>query len=298
MLIASGLVALLLPLSASAAQAARPDARPEARRGLEERIERLVKDFRRRGLIRADERTAWSVYDFASDEKLASINEDEPLQAASLIKPFLALAYMDAVRDGDVRYTPLARGRMTEMIQRSDHTAANWVMRRLGGPAAVQRRQRARYAGIRPETRVVEYIPAGGRTYRNLASAHDYSRFLHALWRDDLPGADEIRRLMSLPGPDRLKSGADSVPKDTLVYDKTGSTSHLCGDMGILVARSADGRKFPYIVVGVIEKSGPARDYFRWMRRRGDVIRAVSSEVYEAVASRHGLDADVASSAD
>jgi len=122
------------------------------------------------------------VYDFTSDEKLASINEDAPLQAASLIKPLLALAYMDAVSQGSKRYTPLARSRMEAVIQRSDNRDANWVMRQLGGPASVQRLLLSRYGALLRDVRLVEYIPRSGRTYRNKASAHDYSRFLYALW--------------------------------------------------------------------------------------------------------------------
>lgn len=272
----------------------RPDGSPP---DLEQRIEKLVKDLRRRGLVRSDERTAWSVYDFASDEKLVSVNEDRPLQAASLIKPLIALAYMDAVETGLKRYTPRARYRMRRMIQDSDNASADWVMRQLGGPQAVERRLRARFGGILKDLRLVEYIPASGRTYRNKASVHDYSRFLYALWTGGLPGAEEIKRLMLLPNRDRLRTGADEVPRDTLVYDKTGSTSRLCGDMGILVARGAGGKTFPYILVGIIEKDSHARDYGDWIKRRGDVIREVSGLVYETVAGRHGLDGELSASA-
>jgi len=60
---------------------------------LESKIDAYVKYLRRRGLIKPDEYTAWSVYDLTDGTKLAGINEDMPMQAASLIKPVIALAY-------------------------------------------------------------------------------------------------------------------------------------------------------------------------------------------------------------
>ncbi len=110
------------------------------------------------------------------------------------------------------------------------------------------------YPGIFQDTRIVEYIPRGGRTYRNEASPHDYSRFLHAVWNDGIPGAREIKRLMGLPSGDRIRTGIEGIPAGTRVYNKTGSTARVCGDVGILIARGEDGRQYPYTVIGIIEK--------------------------------------------
>jgi beta-lactamase class A len=95
---------------------------------------------------------------------------------------------------------------------------------------------------------------------------------------------------MNLPNADRLYTSTPGVPSGTEVYDKTGTTSHLCGNIGILVAQRADGASFPYIVVGVIEKGRAASGYFGWMRSRGDVIRRVSEMAYEAVSGQHKFD--------
>lgn len=263
---------------------------PAAASGLETKVEALVKRLRRERRLAPDERTAWSVYDIASNEKLVSINEDEPFQAASLVKPFIALAYLHEVAARRRRYTYRERRLMEMMIRDSDNAAADWFLRSLGGPAAVQRLLKREYGGILRDLRLVEYIPASGRTYRNRASAHDYSRFLYALWNGDLPRSEELRRVLGLPKRDRLVDGA-AVPRSIGVYDKTGTTSRLCGDMGVLVARGADGRQYPYIVVGLIQKRHRARRYLRWMRQRGDVIRAVSGLVYHSIASRHKLSA-------
>ena len=259
------------------------------RRELEKAVEAHVKNLRRQGKISADERTAWSVYDFTSGEKLVDINEDVQFQAASLAKPFFALAFFHKSKYNKLNYGPRTRHHMRRMIQQSNNPSTNWIMRRVGGPRVIQSLLRKHYPGIFKDTRIVEYIPRGGRTYRNKASVHDYSRFLYALWKETIPGAREIKRLMALPGPDRLYTGAASVPKGTRVYNKTGSTARLCGDMGILVVKDRSGKDYAYSLVGVIEKRNRARNYSSWIRSRGNVIRAVSSLVYKGISNYHQL---------
>jgi beta-lactamase class A len=258
-------------------------------RDLESAVEVYIKRLRGKGKIASDERTAWSVYDFTTGEKLVGINEDVQFQAASLVKPFFALAFFHKVREGDLIYGGKSRRHMERMIQRSSNRSSNWIIRQVGGPDAVHRLLKQRYSRIFRDTRIVEYIPAGGRTYRNKASVRDYSRFLYALWKEDIPGAREIKRLMALPGSDRLYTGARDIPKGTKVYNKTGSTARLCGDMGILVVAGNEGKNYPYTLVGVIEKRHRARRYTSWIRARGDVIRGVSAIVYRGISQHHRL---------
>ncbi len=258
---------------------------------LERRIDVYIKSQRRSGRLQADERTSWSVYDLTSGEKLVDINEDKPMQAASLVKPFFAMAFFHMVREGKLKYGPKSRRKLTAMIRRSNNRSTNWVLRQVGGPKAVDRLLRKHYGHIFKDTRVVEYIPWGGRTYRNKSSVHDYSRFLYALWHGSVPGAGEIKRLMALPNRDRLYTGARDVPKGTKVYDKTGSTKHLCGNMGILEVKGADGRTYAYTLIGVIEKNRPASNYTHWITSRGNMIREVSNIVYREMSHRHGLSA-------
>ena len=256
---------------------------------LEVAVENYIDQLRREGKIAPDERTGWSVYDFTTGEKLVTINEDEQFQAASLVKPFIAAAFFHKVAQGELIYGPDSRRHMELMIQRSDNAAANWAIRQVGGPQAVQRILKSSYPGIFQELHLVEYIPADGRTYRNKASVHDYSRFLYAVWKDDIAGAREIKRLMALPGSDRIYTGVSEVPKGTRVYDKTGSTARVCGDMGILSVRGADGRRYPYTLVGIIEKQQSASNYTTWIRSRSDVIRNVSAIVYKGIAQHHDI---------
>ncbi len=256
---------------------------------LEHSIERYIGSLRSRGALRAHERTAWVVSDLTSGAKLASINANTPLQAASMIKPYVALAFFHKVAEGSLSYGPQSRRHMELMIQKSNNPSTNWIMRQTGGPAATQALLKRHYPDLCRQLSLVEYIPSGGTTYRNRGSAADYARFLSALWNKKLPYSSEMLRLMNLPGQDRVYTGAKSVPAGTRVYNKTGSTAMCCGDMGILVAKGRNGRSYPYVLIGIIESSVRNKSYGSWISKRGDVIRGVSNLAYGEMKRRYPL---------
>lgn len=262
--------------------------RPPVPGDFEASVEHFIKELRRKGQLSSNEKTGWMVYDLTSGKSILDINADQVFQAASMIKPFVALAFFHKVKEGSLIYGPKSRRRMEQMIQRSDNPATNWVIRMAGGPAEVDKLLRSHYGYIFKNTRIVEYIPAGGRTYKNSALPSDYIRFLQALWSNKLPYGKEIRRLMSLPGRDRLYNGTP-IPRGTLVYNKTGSTARLCGDMGILVAKDRKGNRYPYALVGIIERGNRASNYGNWMLTRGNVIRKVSTMVYKEMKKQYKL---------
>lgn len=255
---------------------------------VEQIIETFIKDLRKKGRISSDERTGWMVYDLNRMEKVADINGEMRFQAASMIKPFVALAFFHQVKQGKLIYGPKSRRNMELMIQRSNNRATNWVMRMAGGPSRCNEILKAYYKDIFKNTMITEYIPPGGRTYKNVALPSDYIRFLQALWGNRLPYSKEIRRLMSLPGRDRLYDNTP-IPQGTLVYNKTGTTAHLCGDMGILVPRDKSGNHYPYALVGIIQRESRPDNYGNWMLTCGNVIRQVSTLVYQEMKKQHQL---------
>jgi beta-lactamase class A len=255
---------------------------------LKKQLEEYIAELRRTGQVAQDEKTGWLVIDLTKGETIVDINVDRPYQAASMIKPLIALAYFHQFKEGKLKYTSKARRKMEAMIQHSNNAATNWVLKQVGGPRAAQKILSSHYGHLLKETSIVEYIPGGGRTYRNKASAKDYGRFLVALWRKELPQGKELRRLMALPGRDRLYSGTP-IPQGTLVYNKTGSTAKLCGDMGILAPKGQNGRRYPYVVVGIIEKQRATGNYGHWAMARGNVIRHVSSMIYQEMKANYNL---------
>lgn len=250
---------------------------------LQKQLNWLVKRQRRENRLSSHERTAWSVYDFHSKQKLVSINEDRPMQAASMIKVFVALAYFYLHQQAPKKYPYRSKERylMERMLVNSDNNATNKMMRLCQGPNNVKRLCQRATKNRFKQLRIVEYIPAGGRTYRNKASAHDYSRFLYDLWYDRLPFATEMKRIMSIHKNSRIRS--DIMANHVDVLDKTGSTGMLCGDMGIIDL----GNHKAYTFVAIIERSHKAKHYGHWINTRGSAMREASELVYRFMQKRY-----------
>lgn len=284
--LASGALSLGLPMAAQAAVGSST---------LEGQVMALVKRLRTDGVIYPDEQTSWSVYDLSSGRKLVSINEEIPRQAASMMKPFVALAYFYTVEQGRAGYTPAIHSTMEQMIRRSNNDATNELMQLVsqynggGGPQSVQAVLKQNAPAIFQQTSIVEYIPSGGRTYRNKASARDYTRFLFALWHNRLPYSSELRSLMALPNNDRIVRKVPGMSSNVRVYDKTGSTAQLCGNMGIIECADHAGRRHPYIFVGIIQKDTATDYYGTWITNRSNAIREVSGLVYGYMRNQHRL---------
>jgi len=271
----------------------------EAARGpsLQSQVVKQIKRMRAEGKIRSDEKTSWSVYDFTAGNKLVSINEEIPRQAASMIKPFVAQAFFFTAKEqgSRLRYTSSIREIMERMIRKSNNSATNEIMQIVSryngnaGPRATEAVLKRYGAGVFGQTSIVEYIPADGRTYRNKASARDYSRFLYALWNDRMPYSRELLDLMALPNHDRITQGVSNIPSNVRVYDKTGSTARLCGNMGIIECRDRRGRPRPYTFIGVIEKGSRSSAYGTWITNRSNAMRQVSNLVYNYMRDQHRL---------
>ena len=259
-----------------------------ASESLQQKLERHIQKLRQDGKLTSDEKIALSIYDFTSEKKLAAIREDEKMQAASMIKPFVALAYFHKVARGELKYDEKVKKLMERMIRRSNNDSTNEFIDRIGGPNAVQKILRENYGGILRNTEIVQKIPKGGTEYKNKASARDYSRFLYAMWINRLPNSAELKRLMSLRKRNRITSRVWGIPDDTLSYDKTGSTARLCGDMGIIEAKDRNGKIYPYTVIAIIEKVNRAV-YGTWVRARGDIIRDISAIVYQDMKKNYNL---------
>ena len=253
---------------------------------LQRQLNQLIQKQRKEGRISHHERTAWSVYDFQNKTKLVSINEDHSMQAASMIKVFVALAYFYLNKQNPRKYPYNSSHRhlMERMLVKSDNSATNMIMRLCKGPINVQRLcQKATHNRFK-QLHIVEYIPNGGRTYRNKASAHDYSRYLYDLWYNKFPHSAEIKRIMSIKNHDRIT--ATIMPPRTRVFDKTGSTGMLCGDMGIVYL--GDSKK-TYTFIGIIERSQKTKNYARWIRRRSNSMREASQLTYKFMHKHYNL---------
>lgn len=258
---------------------------------LEAEIDRYIKGLRLRGVLSNTDRTSFVVYDVTKGKKVVSINEDQTMMAASLIKNFIMLAYFHEVKYKRLEHTNENRRQLRLMIQRSANTSTNYFIRLLGGPRGVERILKWNYPYFK-KTRIVEYIPAGGRTYRNMTSAHELNVFYNQLWLGNLPYSNKMKYYLGLPNGDRMHDKT-CIPSNVRVYHKTGTVYGLVGDSGILAIIDAQGKQRAYIFTGLIEdrtktsNRNRSEAFWSWVGRRSDTLRRVSEAVYEYIYEVH-----------
>jgi len=258
---------------------------------LEADVDRYVKKLRQRGILSKTDQTSFVVYDISKQKKAVSINEDESRMAASLIKNFVMLAYFHQVKYGRLKHTDTNRTHLRRMIQNSSNPSTNYFLRLLGGPQNVTRILTRNYSYFE-QTRLVEYIPNRGRTYRNKTSAHDLNRFYNQLWLGNLPYSEKMKYYLGLPNWDRIYKNT-CIPSGVRVYNKTGTVYGMVGDSGILVIKDPKGRQRAYAFTGMIEDKtktnygNRTQSWSAWVNTRSNTLRRVSEIVYEYIYEVH-----------
>ncbi|MDE0686351.1 MAG: class A beta-lactamase-related serine hydrolase, partial [Candidatus Poribacteria bacterium] len=246
---------------------------------------------RRRNILLSTDRTSFVVYDISKNKKLVSINEDRQMMAASLIKNFVMLAYFHEVKYGRQKHTTVNKRNLTNMIQWSSNSSTNYFIRLLGGPARVNKILRSNYPYFK-QTRIVEYIPYGGRTYRNMTSARDLSTFFLRLWQGKLPFSEKMKWYFKLKNGDYIYKQT-YIPTSVEVYNKTGTVYGLVGDGGVLVLRDPQGRARPYIFIGLMEdrtktnRRNRWQSFYDWKNRRAYILRRLSEQAYKYIYEKH-----------
>ena len=258
---------------------------------LEADFERYVKSRRSRRVLATTDRTSFVVYDISKNKKLVSINEDRQMMAASLIKNFVMLAYFHEVKYKRQKHTAVNKGNLRAMIRWSSNTSTNYFIRLLGGPARVNRILKSNYPYFK-QTRIVETIPYGGRTYKNMTSARDLSTFFLKLWQGKLPYSEKMKWYFNLKNGDYIYKQT-YIPASVQVYNKTGTVYGLVGDGGVLVFQDPKGRARPYIFIGMIEDRSKTntrnrwQSFYTWKNRRSYILRRLSEQAYKYIYENH-----------
>lgn len=258
---------------------------------LEDDFDRYIKSQRRRKILAGTDRTSFVVYDISQNKKIVSINEDRQMMAASIIKNFVMLAYFHEVKYGRQKHTAVNKGNLRAMIRYSSNPSTNYFIRLLGGPAQVNRILKANYRYFK-QTRIVEYIPASGRTYKNMTSARDLSTFFLRLWQGKLPHSEKMKWYFKLKNGDYIYKQT-YIPASVEVYNKTGTVYGLVGDGGVLVLRDPQGRARPYIFIGLMEdrtktnRGNRWQSFYDWKNRRAYILRRLSEQAYKYIYEKH-----------
>ena len=258
---------------------------------LEQNIDDFVKQFRRRGPLATTERTSFVVYDLSRNKKLVSINQDTPRMAASLIKNFVMLVYFHEVKYKRLTHTNTNRYHLRQMIKVSSNRSTNYFIKLVGGPSKANRILKANYSYFE-QTKIIEYIPLNGRTYRNKTSAQDLNKFYVQLWKKNLPFHEKMKYYLELPNGDYIYKKT-RIPASAKVYNKTGTVYGLIGDSGIIVMRDPKGKLRPYVFTGLIEDRskpyGRRRISFgAWVDQRASILRKISERAYGYIYNSYG----------
>lgn len=258
---------------------------------LEATFELYIKNRRSRRILSTTDRTSFVVYDISKNTTLVSINADRQMMAASLIKNFVMLAYFHEVKYGRQAHTNINKGHLKAMIQWSSNLSTNYFIRLLGGPARVHRILKTNYPHFK-QTRIVEYIPQSGRTYKNMTSARDIGTFFLRLWQDRLPHSQKMKWYFKLKNGDYIFKHT-YIPSSVTVYNKTGTVYGLVGDGGILVFRDPQGKQRSYVFVGLMEdrtktnRKNRWQSFAKWRNQRTYILRRLSERAYKYIYENH-----------
>jgi beta-lactamase class A len=252
----------------------------------------IVAEAEHAGILTPGHRHAWIVDDLTSGERLVAINEEELFQAACMAKPYTALAFLDCVSRGEFIYGERSVKNIEALLRYSSHTAEHWLVSQIGGASAVTEILQE-YQDIFPNTKIVNTIPRDGAEHENASCASDHAAFLKSIYQRRLPGSDELLRVMGLPKRNCFSTYVEAIPAGTIVHSKSGGNGYVCGDMGIIMARTAEGEPRPYIMVGLLQQSSKAPDelqaWWQWLGTQRGVIRKASAAAYSALKERYDL---------
>ena len=194
----------------------------------------------------------------------ASVRGDIAYPMASTVKLAIAGAYLTDVDHGRRSLTDMIAGRsaatlMELMIVRSDNHAADLLLARVGGPAAVQQWLSSNgISGIRIDRNIAQLLRERGHLFdsKDVATPNAMVSLLYKLNSGTLLTVESRSLLFNLmsrcvTGTRRIRA---LLPAGTRVEDKTGTLDGVTNDVGFI--NMPDGRR---LAVAVFAKGGRDR---------------------------------------
>lgn len=262
----------------------------------------------------AIEKTAWSVYDLRDHKSLWDINENESMRAASMIKPFVVLAYLSL----HPVPTPEEKEKLQFMIDYnpdkieqkdwykklpawSVYSKANAltteIMKTIGTPEEILNTLKTKTINkgtssipLLPDSstngiHLEETIRTDGKTYKNTLTTKSIVEFYRHLYENrDIEPYATLLSFLKTPKRDSI-ADKTNIPWIYPVASKSGTTGLARCDGGIIFAKDPDGKAHPYIFVGMFSRSdgNPYKNYTKNSKERADISREISSQVYDAI---------------
>ncbi len=252
------------------------------------------------------EKSAWSVYDLRENKSIAQINEKEPMRAASMIKPFVALAYLLSRKNP---ITPFEKEKVQFIIDydpkklvsgkiaygSSNAEKANYTTTQLmqavkentwhqGTPPEAVMAVLTKYLPkeVMNGVSIVETIPTSWQTYKNTLTTWSVMEFYKFIYQNKT--VEPYKTLLALLMTPKRDAIADetSIPTKIRVANKSGYTGLSRGDGGIIFAFDKNGNEHPYIFVGMFSRNNIKYNATDG-KNRSNVIRTVSGKIYSSL---------------
>lgn len=214
-----------------------------------------------KGKITGD--VSFAVYDLDNDEYLVKHNENQPVVAASLIKPFWALA----AYHNKAAKSPFQSGieaNVREAIVVSDNRAANALLKTAGGAAQAQKTLREYgFDGIS----VTESIPGNDRVTGNTLTAVDAIKFLGMIHTSHVTYSGKgaavapafLSRISHAMGAYNTSNLHDGLPGVVDLRGKTGHISGIDGEMLHVTYSKQDGSLGHYALFVAVHDTAESR---------------------------------------
>lgn len=259
---------------------------PALQRGLEATLDEL-------GLGRAvrEKNLAVALVDITavSRPRVAAVNGDHEMYAASLPKIAVLLAAFERIAEGSMTLDAETEASLTRMIRVSSDEDAAAMMQRVGKPFIADVLQRPRYRLYDPRRggglwAGKDYAQAGLwrrdplQNLSHAATAMQVARFYYLLETGNLVSPEasaRMKEMLSNPGIDhKFVAGLATVAPEARLYRKSGTWAQWHADSALV---EHDGRT--YIAVALAESPAGGQ----WMR---EIIVALDRLVLEGSATR------------
>lgn len=191
----------------------------------------------------------WQVYIKNLETNIEISLNSKPIKAASIIKLFNMVAFYNYVNESNLTITQTQKDLLSKMITVSNNEASNSIVEFMGkgnfltGAKYVSNYcENQGYNDTSEAQKLYDTIPAGTvMTGNNRVSANDCGKALEQIYRGECISEEYSQEMLDLLIKqyycDKIPN---NLPSDVKVAHKTGQTSDIDSDIGIVFSEKCD----------------------------------------------------------
>lgn len=268
------LLTLVLCTSSLSAQQSPPSLDSCQSPRLQQGLESCVQDLKLQNAV-SSKNLSIALVDITNplEPKMASVNGDQMMYAASLPKIAILLGAFERIAQGDMDLDQATHKQLTRMIRNSSNTAATQMLNRVGKPYLAELLQSPRYKLYDPDRNGGLWV---GKDYGkasawkrdplyNLshgATAFQVARFYYMLETGRLVSPETSREMKKILGNPAIShkfvKGLKQANPDARIYRKSGSWRQYHADSAII---EHDNRRYIAVALAKSNQGG------EWLKR-------------------------------